>query len=96
MNFLLNFLIGNKIARTIGMVVMAVLGVLTFGAVKKREGARDAKAKQAAAQAKADREAHERMNDADLGIGATDSERIERLRGFAAKHGNGQAKGKGG
>jgi hypothetical protein len=90
------FLTGNKIARTIGMVVMAVLGVLTFGAVKKREGAQGQKAKQAEAQAKAEAKAHERMNDADLGIGATDSERIERLRGFAAKHGNGQAKGKGG
>lgn len=48
-----NFLIGNKIARTIGFAVMAVLGALTFGAVKKREGARDAKAKRAAQDAKA-------------------------------------------
>ena len=47
------FLTGNKIARTIGMVVMAVLGVLTFGAVKKREGAQGQKAKEAAARAKA-------------------------------------------
>jgi succinate dehydrogenase/fumarate reductase flavoprotein subunit len=47
------FLTGNKIARTIGMAVMAVLGVLTFGAVKKREGAQAAKAKQAADAAKA-------------------------------------------
>lgn len=47
-----NFLIGNKIARTIGMIVMAVLGVLTFGAIKKREGARDAKRKAAEARAK--------------------------------------------
>lgn len=39
-------------------------------------------------------EKHERMNDADLGIGATDSERIERLREFAAKHGDRPAKGK--
>lgn len=32
--------------------------------------------------------AHERINDADTGIGATDGERIERLREFADKHGN--------
>jgi len=31
---------------------------------------------------------HERINEADTGIGATDGERIERLREFAAKHGN--------
>ena len=48
-----SFLTGNKIVRTIGMVVMAVLGVLTFGAVKKREGAQGAKAKQAAEAARA-------------------------------------------
>ena len=88
-----NFLIGNKIARTIGMVVMAVLGVLTFGQLKRSQGAREAKAKQAQQQAAADRKAHERINEADLGIGATDGERIDRLREFAAKHGNGQAKG---
>ena len=47
------FLTGNKIARTIGLAVMAGLGVLTFGAVKKREGVQSAKAKQAAEAAKA-------------------------------------------
>ncbi len=62
----------------------------------KRQGAQGQKARQAEAQAKAEAQAHERMNDADLGIGATDSERIERLRDFAAKHGNRPAKGKGG
>ena len=45
---------------------------------------------------KEDIKAHERINEADLGVGATDGERIERLREFAAKHGNGSAKGKGG
>jgi tetrahydromethanopterin S-methyltransferase subunit G len=63
------FLTGNKIARTIGMVVMAVLGVLTFGAVKKREGAQDAKAKQAVKDAKAYRKTNERMQDADAAMG---------------------------
>ncbi len=43
----------NKLARALGIAVMAVLGVLTFGAVKKREGAKDQKAKQDVANAKA-------------------------------------------
>jgi hypothetical protein len=57
------FLTGNKIARTIGMVVMAVLGVLTFGAVKKREGAQGAKAKRDVADAKETIKAHEVRDD---------------------------------
>ena len=64
--------------------------------VAKRQGAQGQKARQAEAQAKADRQSHERMNDADLGIGATDGERIDRLRDFAAKHGSGPTKGAGG
>jgi len=50
---IINFITGSRIARTIGLAIMAVLGVLTFGAVKKREGVRDAKAKRAAQDAKA-------------------------------------------
>lgn len=63
------FLTGNRIARTIGLAVMAVLGVLTFGAVKKREGAQQAKAKQATKDAKAYRQTNERMQDADAAMG---------------------------
>jgi hypothetical protein len=36
---------------------------------------------------KADMKAHERMNDADLGHGASDAERVKRLREFADRHG---------
>lgn len=39
------------------------------------------------ASLKADVAAHERMNDADLGHGASDAERVERLSGFADRHG---------
>lgn len=46
MTWIIGLLFNNKIARTVGMIVMAMLGVLTFGAVKKREGMRDAKSKQ--------------------------------------------------
>jgi hypothetical protein len=56
----------------------------------------DAKAKAKSTAMKEDLKAHERINEADLSIGATDGERIDRLREFAAKHGNGPAKGKGG
>ena len=53
----------NKLARALGIAVMAVLGVLTFGAVKKREGAKDQKAKQDAANAKATIQALETRNE---------------------------------
>ena len=39
---------------------------------------------------KEDLKAHERINEADLGVGASDAERVDRLRGFAAKHGSAQ------
>lgn len=53
----------NKLARALGIAVMAILGVLTFGAVKKREGAKDQKAKQDAANAKATIQALETRNE---------------------------------
>lgn len=79
----------------IGPYLMAGLAALValFGAYFK--GRRDSHSARDAKDAKADQQAHGRMNDADLGIGATDSERIDRLRGFAAKHGNRPAKGSG-
>lgn len=40
-------LTGNKIARTIGMVVMAVLGALTFGKINQWKGASGQRAKDA-------------------------------------------------
>lgn len=60
------------------------------------KGRSDAKAKAENKAMKEDLKAHERINQADLGIGASDAERVERLRDFADKHGNGQAKRKGG
>lgn len=43
----------NKLARALGIAVMAVLGVLTFGAIKKREGANGERANQAESRAEA-------------------------------------------
>ena len=62
----------------------ALLGVLAAYV----KGRRDAKAKAENKAMKEDLEAHERINEADLGIGASDAERVERLRDFAAKHGD--------
>jgi hypothetical protein len=44
---------GNPIARAIGGALVAVAGVLTFGAIKKREGAQAARSEAAAKAAKA-------------------------------------------
>ena len=40
----LTILWNNRITRTIGAILLAVLGVLTFGQVKKREGRKEAEA----------------------------------------------------
>ena len=74
----------------------AAFGVLMLGLAIFRKGAAVNEANHTAAEAKAEREAHERINNADTGGGLDDGQRIDRLRDFAAKHGNGSAKGKGG
>lgn len=68
----------NKLARALGIAVMAVLGVLTFGAVKKREGARDQKAKTDAANARETIKAHEERTDveADVARGGNARDRL--------------------
>lgn len=38
----LSILMGSRIARTIGAVLMAVLAVFTFGQIKKSEGRKEA------------------------------------------------------
>ncbi len=64
-----------------GAALLGVLGVYV-------KGRSDAKAKADLRDLKEDMKANERINEADLGIGASDAERVERLREFAAKHGN--------
>jgi len=44
---------GNPIARAIGGALVAIAGILTFGAIKKREGAQAARSEVAAKAAKA-------------------------------------------
>ncbi len=52
------------------------------------KGRADAKAKRKADELKQEVKAHERINEADTGAGLDDDQRIDRLREFAAKHGN--------
>jgi hypothetical protein len=77
----------NPVARAIGAALAGLLALWAYGARKKREGASAARSEAAAKAAKETIEAHERINNADTGIGATDSERIDRLRDFAKRHG---------
>lgn len=72
------------IAAAIGAVVLFLTGRASGGA--------KARQRQAEAQAKADQQAHERMNHAETGDAMSDDDRIDWLHDFAAKHGNGSSK----
>lgn len=63
--------------------IAALLGVLGV----YMAGSRNARQKAQNEGLRADQKAHERINNADLGLGATDDERVKRLREFADKHG---------
>lgn len=73
-------------------IIAALLALLAIYSKGRSDAAHKAEKK----AMQADLKAHERINDADLGIGATDDQRIDRLREFAARHGTGPAEGKGG
>ena len=64
--------------------IAAVLGAIGVYLAGRRGAAQKAEKK----AMRIDLDAHERLNDADLGHGATDDERIKRLRQFADKHGD--------
>ena len=72
-------IIASPIFRALWRPFAIVLGVLTFGAFKRREGAQAAKAKQAEAHAKAYRETIERVADEKPSNDTTDRLR-ERMR----------------
>lgn len=63
---------------------LGILGALFLG---RRQGRVNERDRQAAKDAKADLQAHERINNAETGSGMSDAERVDRLRDFAAKHG---------
>ena len=65
---------------------LAALGALIVAFVAAYlKGRGDSAARAENQQLKAEIDAHERINDADTGGGATDGERIKRLRGMADK-----------
>lgn len=85
-------LTGSPIARALAKVVAVILAVLGYGEYQRRKGIALQKQKSSLEALQAERKAHERINNADTGAGLSDDERIERLRDFAARHGNGSAK----
>ena len=84
---MIRLILQSRLAQMIGMALAALVAILTFGAFKKREGVTEERAREAERDAKANEEAHDRINKADTGAGLSDDQRRERLRNFAAKHG---------
>lgn len=60
---------GNPIARLLAKIAGIALAVLTFGYLKKREGAQGAKAKRDIQDLKGFKETTERMQNADAAMG---------------------------
>jgi hypothetical protein len=83
MTAILELITGNLLPYIIaaGAAVLAIIGAYF-------KGGANARAKRAVKDAKADQQSHERMNNAETGSGMSDDQRIDRLREFAAKHGN--------
>lgn len=79
MTWLIHLFLGNRIVRFIGAALVAVAGVLTFGAVKKREGRVEAQAKAEAADARETIEAYKDREDVEKRI-AVDGSAKQRLR----------------
>lgn len=66
----------------LGAAVAVLLGLLGAWVAGKREARSEARSEALRGDAKA----HERMNDADLGIGASDADNIKWLRDFAERN----------
>lgn len=77
-------LTGLSSAGVLAALGAAILAAVGFSYVKGRG---DGKASGAAADAAAYRETRKEIDNADLGIGATDRQRIERLRDIADRRG---------
>ncbi len=70
---------GNPIARALGIAIMAVLGVLTFGKIKRREGVKDERSRRDAADAKKTIKAHKERSDVEADV-ARGGDARDRLR----------------
>jgi hypothetical protein len=80
LSILWQLITGNRLVRLIGGALAAVLGILTFGALKKREGRQAAKSEAAAAKAKAEAKGDAAVVESRRG-GLTWQERLKRNRG---------------
>ena len=65
--------------------IVAVLGAVLLG---RRQGAKGERERRAGQDAREYRETRKEIDNADLGHGATDSERIDRLREIAGRRGS--------
>ena len=79
LDLILSFIPGEWIAAA-GLAIAALVATWFGG---RKAGKSDAKVDALKQEVKA----HERMSDADTGVGASDSERIKRLHDFAGRHG---------
>ena len=75
------------VLRLIALFWKPIAWALGIGATYLK-GRSDARAKRKVQDLEADQDANERINHADVGLGATDDQRIKRLRDFEAKYGN--------
>jgi len=75
---IITYLLNNRLARFIGGALAAIASVLTFGAVKRRQGAQEAKAQAAADAAKTDLKNERTRNEIDDNV--ADGTAVERLR----------------
>jgi len=62
-----------------------IVGALVYGRVERGKGRADERQKHAADAAQAERDAHDRINRAETGVGASDADRIAELQRIAAE-----------
>lgn len=72
----------SRLKLWLGAAVAVFLGLLGAWVAGRREARQEARTD----ALRGDAEAHERMNDAEIGIGATDSDNIKWLRDFAERN----------
>ncbi len=79
MTWLIQLFLGNRIVRLMGAALVAVAGVLGYGALKKREGRVEARSEAEAADARETIEAYKDRDDVEKRI-AVDGSAKQRLR----------------
>lgn len=72
----------TRVKLWLGAAVAVILAVLGAWLAGKREARQEARSEAMRADAKR----HKDMNDADIGVGATDEQHVKWLRDFAERH----------